>query len=122
MCTFQTAASAKELEQYHSEARIWLDLLEEEVKQGENLKEEDFQENKVSHQNTDPQVTMAAVDCTWLNSACVQDCEEGAVKELLMKGENLQKRVPDEDKREQLRLKHSQLNSKYKTVKVTYTH
>ncbi|XP_056882091.1 dystrophin isoform X5 [Takifugu flavidus] len=86
-----TAASAKELEQYHSEAQIWLDLLEEEVKQGENLKEEDFQENK--------------------------DCEEGAVKELLMKGENLQKRVPDEDKREQLRLKHNQLNSKYNTVK-----
>lgn len=64
---------------------------------------------------------MAAVDCTWLNSACVQDCEEGAVKELLMKGENLQKRVPDEDKREQLRLKHNQLNSKYNTVKVTHT-
>lgn len=43
----QTAASAKELEQYHSEAQIWLELLEEEVKQGENLKEEDFQEDKV---------------------------------------------------------------------------
>lgn len=36
-----------------------------------------------------------------------------------MKGENLQKRVPDEDKREQLRLKHNQLNSKYNAVKVT---
>lgn len=45
MC--QTAASAKELEQYYSEAQIWLELLEEEVKQGENLKEEDFQEDKV---------------------------------------------------------------------------
>ncbi|XP_039997801.1 dystrophin [Xiphias gladius] len=87
----QTAASAKELEQYHSEAQIWLELLEEEVKQGENLKEEDFQEDK--------------------------DCEEGAVKELLLKGENLQKRVPDQDKREQIRLKHDQLNSKYNTVK-----
>ncbi|XP_058478668.1 dystrophin isoform X3 [Solea solea] len=86
-----TAASAKELEQYHSEAQIWLALLEEEVKQGENLKEEDFQEDK--------------------------DCEEGAVKELLVKGENLQKRVPDLDKREQIRLKHNQLNSKYNTVK-----
>ncbi|XP_055363081.1 dystrophin isoform X4 [Betta splendens] len=86
-----TAASAKELEQYHSEAQIWLELLEEEVKQGENLKEEDFQEDK--------------------------DCEEGAVKELLLKGENLQKRVPDQDKREQIRLKHNQLNSKYSTVK-----
>nr|XP_046237962.1 dystrophin isoform X12 [Scatophagus argus] len=86
-----TAASAKELEQYYSEAQIWLELLEEEVKQGENLKEEDFQEDK--------------------------DCEEGAVKELLLKGENLQKRVPDQDKREQIRLKHNQLNSKYNTVK-----
>uniref|UniRef100_A0A4W6EUE2 Dystrophin n=1 Tax=Lates calcarifer TaxID=8187 RepID=A0A4W6EUE2_LATCA len=80
-----------ELEQYHSEAQIWLELLEEEVNQGENLKEEDFQEDK--------------------------DCEEGAVKELLLKGENLQKRVPDQDKREQIRLKHNQLNSKYNTVK-----
>ncbi|XP_056157526.1 LOW QUALITY PROTEIN: dystrophin-like [Lampris incognitus] len=87
----QTAASAKELEQYHSEAQIWLELLEEEVKQGENLKEEDFQENK--------------------------DCEEGAVKELLLRGENLQKRAPDQDKREQIKLKHNQLNSKYNTVK-----
>lgn len=116
-CTFQTAASAKELEQYHSEAQIWLDLLEEEVKQGENLKEEDFQENKVSHKhaggNNGP--------CTCLNNARVQDCEEVAVKDLLMKGENLQKRVPDEDKREKLRLKHNQLNSKYNTVKVAHT-
>lgn len=43
----QTAASARELEQYHSEVRVWLDLLEEEAKQGENLKEDDFQEDKV---------------------------------------------------------------------------
>ncbi|XP_047432918.1 dystrophin isoform X3 [Mugil cephalus] len=86
-----TAASAKELEQYHSEAQVWLELLEEEAKQGENLTEEDFQENK--------------------------DCEEGAVKELLLKGENLQKRAPDQDKREQIRLKNNQLNSKYNIVK-----
>uniref|UniRef100_A0A673BLY0 Dystrophin n=1 Tax=Sphaeramia orbicularis TaxID=375764 RepID=A0A673BLY0_9TELE len=45
------------------------------------------------------------------------DCEEGAVKELLLKGENLQKRAPDQEKREQVRLKHNQLNSKYNTVK-----
>lgn len=43
------------------------------------------------------------------------------MKELLLKGENLQKRVPDQDKREQLRLKHNQLNSKYNTVKVKHT-
>ncbi|XP_077439439.1 dystrophin isoform X3 [Vanacampus margaritifer] len=86
-----TAASAKELEQYHREAQIWLDLLEEEAKQGENLKEEDFQEDK--------------------------DCEEGAVKELLLRGENLQKRAPDQDKREQIRLRQKQLGNKYNTVK-----
>ncbi|XP_035768824.1 dystrophin-like [Neolamprologus brichardi] len=86
-----TAASAKELEQYHSDAQVWLELLEDEVKQGENLKEEDFLEDK--------------------------DCEEGAVKELLLKGESLQKRVPDLDKREEIRLKHNKLNMKYNTVK-----
>lgn len=42
------------------------------------------------------------------------------MKELLLKGENLQKRVPDQDKREEIRLKHNQLNSKYNTVKVSY--
>ncbi|XP_035250610.1 dystrophin isoform X19 [Anguilla anguilla] len=89
--TGQTAASAREVEQYHSEARIWLDLLEEEVQQGENLKEEDFQQES--------------------------DCDEGPVKELLEKGESLQKRVPDEGKREEIRIKHDQLNSKYNTVK-----
>ncbi|XP_069568938.1 dystrophin isoform X2 [Brachyistius frenatus] len=86
-----TAASAKELEHYHSEAQVWLELLEEEAKQGENLKEEDFQEDK--------------------------DCEEGAVKELLLKGENLQKRAPDRYKREQIRLRQNQLSSKYNIVK-----
>lgn len=114
----QTAATAKELEQYYSEAQIWLELLEEEVKQGENLKEEDFQEDKVSLSHTH---TVKASFC-WLrlNNVCVlQDCEEGAVKDLLLKGENLQRRVPDQDKREQIRLKQNQLNSKYNTVKVT---
>ncbi|KAJ8003692.1 hypothetical protein DPEC_G00150960 [Dallia pectoralis] len=87
----QLAASAVEVEQYHSEAKIWLDLLDEEEKQGENLKEEDF---------------------------TVQDgdCEEGAVKDLLLKGENLQRRVPDPEKKEQIRIKHNQLNTKYNTV------
>lgn len=40
------------------------------------------------------------------------------MKELLLKGENLQKRVPDQDNREQIRLKHNQLSSKYNAVKV----
>ncbi|MGH0139504.1 UNVERIFIED_CONTAM: hypothetical protein FKN15_049170 [Acipenser sinensis] len=45
------------------------------------------------------------------------DAEEGAVKELLQKGENLQQRVPDERKREEIRIKQHLLNSKYNTVK-----
>lgn len=54
-------------------------------------------------------------------SARSQNVEEDAVKELLLKGENLQKRAPDQDKREQIRLKHNQLNSKYNAVKVRDT-
>uniref|UniRef100_A0A674C9U1 Dystrophin n=1 Tax=Salmo trutta TaxID=8032 RepID=A0A674C9U1_SALTR len=80
-----------EVEQFHSEAKIWLDLLEEEEKQGENLKEEDF-------------------------TGQDGNCEEGAVKELLLKGQKLQRRVPDLDKKEQIRIKHNQLNTKYNTV------
>lgn len=76
-----------------------------------------------SHTNTYSRINDVCLDCvmcTYEQCACaVQDCEEGAVKELLLKGENLQKRVPDQDKREQLRLKHNQLNSKYNAVKVT---
>lgn len=52
VCVRQTAASAKELEQYHSDAQVWLELLEDEVKQGENLKEEDFLEDKVCYPHT----------------------------------------------------------------------
>uniref|UniRef100_A0A8K9UD93 Dystrophin n=1 Tax=Oncorhynchus mykiss TaxID=8022 RepID=A0A8K9UD93_ONCMY len=87
----QAAASAVEVEQFHSEAKIWLDLLEEEEKQGENLKEEDF-------------------------TGQDGNCEEGAVKELLLKGQKLQRRVPDLDKKEQIRIKHNQLNTKYNSV------
>ncbi|XP_062373471.1 dystrophin [Sardina pilchardus] len=83
--------SARELEQYHSEALIWLNLLGEEVEYGENLKEEDFQEDK--------------------------DCEEGAVQDLLLKGQSLQNRIKDQDRREAVHNKHSQLSSKYDTVK-----
>lgn len=42
------------------------------------------------------------------------------MKELLLKGETLQKRVPNPDKREQIRLKHNELKSKYSTVKVDH--
>ncbi|KAM9766235.1 dystrophin-like isoform 2-T2 [Menidia menidia] len=91
IATGLTAASAMELEQYHREAQLWLGLLEEEAKQGDNLKEEDFQENK--------------------------DCEEDAVKELLSRGENLQRRAPGQDQREQIRARHGQLSTKYSAVR-----
>uniref|UniRef100_A0A8K9XSP2 Dystrophin n=1 Tax=Oncorhynchus mykiss TaxID=8022 RepID=A0A8K9XSP2_ONCMY len=87
----QVLTPSVEVEQFHSEAKIWLDLLEEEEKQGENLKEEDF-------------------------TGQDGNCEEGAVKELLLKGQKLQRRVPDLDKKEQIRIKHNQLNTKYNSV------
>ncbi|RXM31709.1 Dystrophin [Acipenser ruthenus] len=90
--TGKASVSSREVEQYHADAQKWLEQLEAEVKQGENLKEEDFQKD-------------------------AGDAEEGAVKELLQKGENLQQRVPDERKREEIRIKQHLLNSKYDTVK-----
>ncbi|XP_041114936.1 dystrophin isoform X1 [Polyodon spathula] len=90
--TGKTSVSSREVEQYHADTQEWLDQLEAEVKQGETLKEEDFQKD-------------------------AGDAEEGAVKELLQKGENLQQRVPDERKREEIRIKQHLLNSKYNTVK-----
>ncbi|KAL2102193.1 hypothetical protein ACEWY4_001361 [Coilia grayii] len=83
--------SAAELEQYHSEALKWINVLGEEVENGENLKEEDFQEDR--------------------------DCEEGAVQELLVKGQQLQKRLIDQVRREAVRTKHTQLSNKYDPVK-----
>uniref|UniRef100_A0A8C7LCQ1 Dystrophin n=1 Tax=Oncorhynchus kisutch TaxID=8019 RepID=A0A8C7LCQ1_ONCKI len=49
-------------------------------------------------------------------SLSLSNCEEGAVKELLLKGQKLQRRVPDLDKKEQIRIKHNQLNTKYNSV------
>ncbi|XP_015219666.1 dystrophin isoform X7 [Lepisosteus oculatus] len=82
----------RELELYHTEAQKWLERLEAEVQEGDNLKEEDFQKD-------------------------TEDNEEGAVKEFLEKGEKLHHRVPDEKKREEIRIKLNLLHAKYNTVK-----
>ncbi|XP_063072868.1 dystrophin isoform X2 [Engraulis encrasicolus] len=83
--------SAEELEKYHSEALLWINMLGEEVECGEELKEEDFQEDR--------------------------DCEEGAVQELLQRGQQLQRRLADQDRREAVCNKHNQLSNKYDVVK-----
>ncbi|MGH0119294.1 UNVERIFIED_CONTAM: hypothetical protein FKN15_025765, partial [Acipenser sinensis] len=43
--TGKVSVSSREVEQYHADAQKWLEQLEAEVKQGENLKEEDFQKD-----------------------------------------------------------------------------
>ncbi|XP_051782196.1 dystrophin isoform X2 [Erpetoichthys calabaricus] len=84
--------SYKDVDQYHADAQKWLEHLETEVQQGENLKEGDFQKD-------------------------AGEAEELAVKELLQKGEHLQQRVLDERKREEIRKKQHLLNTKYNIVK-----
>lgn len=40
-------ASSQELDEYHRQANIWLQVLDEEIQLGESLKEEDFLEDAV---------------------------------------------------------------------------
>ncbi|XP_073722267.1 dystrophin isoform X1 [Misgurnus anguillicaudatus] len=85
-------ASNQELDEYHRQANIWLQVLDEEIKLGENLKEEDFLEDA------------AGID-------------ESALNELFVKGENLLKRIPSGEKKEGVREKHNLLHDKYDTLK-----
>uniref|UniRef100_A0A8C1ZJ30 Dystrophin n=1 Tax=Cyprinus carpio TaxID=7962 RepID=A0A8C1ZJ30_CYPCA len=84
-------SSSQELDEYHRQANIWLQVLDEEIKLGESLKEEDFLED-------------AGID-------------EDALNELFLKGENLLKRAPSGEKREAVREKHNLLHDKYDTLK-----
>ncbi|RXN10779.1 dystrophin-like isoform X4 [Labeo rohita] len=84
-------ASSQELDEYHRQANIWLQVLDEEIKLGESLKEEDFLED-------------AGID-------------EDALNELFVKGESLLKRTPGGEKREAVREKDSLLHDKYDTLK-----
>ncbi|TRZ02504.1 hypothetical protein DNTS_000081 [Danionella cerebrum] len=84
-------ASSQELDEYHRQADIWLQVLEEEIKLGESIKEEDFLED-------------SSVD-------------EEALGELFKKGENLLKRTPPGEKKEAVRDKHNLLQHKYDILK-----
>ncbi|XP_057187046.1 dystrophin [Triplophysa rosa] len=84
-------ASSYELDEYHRQANIWLQVLDEEIKLGESLKEEDFLED-------------AGID-------------ESALNELFSKGEKLLKRTPSGEKKEAVREKHNLLHDKYDTLK-----
>ncbi|XP_076838749.1 dystrophin isoform X3 [Brachyhypopomus gauderio] len=86
----QGQASSQELEDYYREANMWLHLLDEEIKLGEHVKEDDFLEE-------------TAVD-------------EEALKVLFLKGENLLKRTSD-PARGSVREKHNLLHDKYNTLK-----
>ncbi|XP_051982361.1 dystrophin isoform X4 [Xyrauchen texanus] len=84
-------ASTNELEEYHRQANIWLQVLDEEIKLGESLKEEDFREDVF--------------------------IDEDTLNELFLKGEHLLKRTPSGEKREAVREKHNLLHDKYDTLK-----
>ncbi|XP_036418349.1 dystrophin isoform X3 [Colossoma macropomum] len=83
-------ASSYELEEYYRQAQMWQQLLDEEIKLGENIKEDDFLEEP-------------AVD-------------EDALKKLFLRGENLLKRTA-EPANSTVREKHNLLHDKYNTLK-----
>ncbi|XP_072514120.1 dystrophin isoform X6 [Salminus brasiliensis] len=83
-------ASSQELMDYYRQANMWLQLLDEEIQLGENVKEEDFLEK--------PTV------------------DEDALNELFLKGENLLRRTSD-PAHGTVREKHNLLHDKYDTLK-----
>ncbi|XP_051994210.1 dystrophin-like isoform X1 [Xyrauchen texanus] len=84
-------ASSQELEDYHRQANIWLQVLDEEIQLGESLQEEDFLED-------------VGID-------------EDALNELFLKGEHFLKRTPNGEKREAVREKDNLLRDKFDTLK-----
>ncbi|PIO08937.1 hypothetical protein AB205_0158240, partial [Aquarana catesbeiana] len=89
----QPMVSSKELEQFHSDIQKLLEPLEAEIQLGVNLTEEDF--NKDTSEEND-----------------------GQVKELLKRGNNLQLKISDDKNREEIKLKQQLLQAKYNTLKV----
>ncbi|KAK3510935.1 hypothetical protein QTP70_027830, partial [Hemibagrus guttatus] len=87
-------ASSQELEEYHRQANMWLIKLEEEIKLGENIKEDDFIEDAV--------------------------VDEEELKGLFLKGENLLKRTTDPAKTT-VSQKHNLLHDKYNILKELQT-
>ncbi|XP_072270336.1 dystrophin isoform X1 [Pyxicephalus adspersus] len=90
--TEKPMVSSKELEQFHSDIQKLLEPLEAEIQLGVNLTEEDF--NKDTSQDND-----------------------GQVKELLQRGNNLQLKISDDKKREEIKLKQQLLQAKHNTLK-----
>uniref|UniRef100_A0A8C0FFE1 Dystrophin n=1 Tax=Bubo bubo TaxID=30461 RepID=A0A8C0FFE1_BUBBB len=82
----------KELEQLDFDIQKMLEPLEVEIQQGVNLKEEDFSKD-------------------------MSEDDESTVKELLQRGDTLQKRITDERKREEIKKKQQLLQTKHNALK-----
>uniref|UniRef100_A0A663MF48 Dystrophin n=1 Tax=Athene cunicularia TaxID=194338 RepID=A0A663MF48_ATHCN len=82
----------KELEQLDFDIQKMLEPLEAEIQQGVNLKEEDFSKD-------------------------TSEDDESMVKELLQRGNTLQKRITDERKREEIKTKQQLLQAKHNALK-----
>ncbi|KAM9627380.1 dystrophin isoform 14-T14 [Morphnus guianensis] len=82
----------KELEQFDFDIQKMLEPLEDEIQQGVNLKEEDFNKD-------------------------MSEDDESTVKELLQRGDTLQKRITDERKREEIKIKQQLLQTKHNALK-----
>ncbi|KAM5221589.1 dystrophin isoform 1-T1 [Ctenodactylus gundi] len=90
--TGKASIPLKELEQFNSDIQKLLEPLEAEIQQGVNLKEEDFKKD-------------------------MSEDNEGTVKELLQRGDNLQQRITDERKREEIQIKQQLLQTKHNVLK-----
>ncbi|XP_070359220.1 dystrophin isoform X3 [Equus asinus] len=90
--TGKASIPLKELEQFNSDIQKLLEPLEAEIQQGVNLKEEDFNKD-------------------------MSEDNEGTVKELLQRGDNLQQRITDERKREEIKIKQQLLQTKHNALK-----
>ncbi|XP_012612346.1 dystrophin isoform X3 [Microcebus murinus] len=90
--TGKASIPLKELEQFNSDIQKLLEPLEAEIQQGVNLKEEDFNKD-------------------------MNEDNEGTVKELLQRGDNLQQRITDERKREEIKIKQQLLQTKHNALK-----
>uniref|UniRef100_A0A8C2U3E6 Dystrophin n=1 Tax=Coturnix japonica TaxID=93934 RepID=A0A8C2U3E6_COTJA len=82
----------KEVEQFDFDIQKLLEPLEVEIQQGVNLKEEDFNKD-------------------------MSEDDESTVKELLQRGDTLQKRITDERKREEIKIKQQLLQTKHNALK-----
>ncbi|XP_010124905.1 PREDICTED: dystrophin-like, partial [Chlamydotis macqueenii] len=82
----------KELEQFDFDIQKMLEPLEVEIQQGVNLKEEDFNKD-------------------------MSEEDESTVKELLQRGDTLQKRITDQRKLEEIKLKQQLLQTKHNALK-----